>query len=69
MDRSFLRREWGAITFVLTVFAGVIIVPLALILNNQSPHQAVTAASASPTVSASATPATGPRTATPTPTR
>jgi len=38
VDRSFLRREWGAITFVVTVFAGAIIVPLALILNNQSPH-------------------------------
>jgi len=29
---SFLRREWGAVTFVLTVLLGIIIVPLALIL-------------------------------------
>jgi len=32
VNRSFLRREWGAITFVVTVFAGIIIVPIALVL-------------------------------------
>jgi hypothetical protein len=32
-----LRREWGAVTFVLTVIAGMIIVPLALYLANQGP--------------------------------
>jgi hypothetical protein len=32
VNRSFIRREWGAVTFVLTVFLGIIIVPLALIL-------------------------------------
>jgi hypothetical protein len=29
---SFVRQEWGAFSFVVTVFAGVIIVPLALLL-------------------------------------
>jgi hypothetical protein len=32
-----LRREWGAVTFVLTVIVGMIIVPLALLLANQGP--------------------------------
>jgi len=32
VNRSFIRREWGAVTFVLTVLLGIIIVPLALIL-------------------------------------
>ena len=32
MSWSFIRREWGAVTFVLTVLLGMIIVPLALIL-------------------------------------
>ena len=61
MDRSFLRREWGAVTFVLTVFAGVLIVPLALILNNQSPHQAVLPGNSTPTVSSSASAASASR--------
>jgi hypothetical protein len=32
-----LRREWGAVTFVLTVLVGMIVVPLALYLANQGP--------------------------------
>jgi hypothetical protein len=44
-----LRREWGAVTFVLTVLVGMIIVPLALLLANQGPGP-VTIPS-SPTVS------------------
>jgi hypothetical protein len=32
-----LRREWGAVTFVLTVIAGMIVVPLALYFANQGP--------------------------------
>jgi hypothetical protein len=32
-----LRREWGAVTFVLTVIVGMIVVPLALYLANQGP--------------------------------
>jgi hypothetical protein len=32
-----LRREWGAVTFVLTVIVGMIVVPLALYFNNQGP--------------------------------
>jgi len=34
---SVLRREWGAVTFVLTVLVGVILVPLALYLTNLGP--------------------------------
>jgi hypothetical protein len=72
VDRSFLRREWGAITFVLTVLAGVIIVPIALVVGNQSPHPAALVTSPTPTVSAPASPApaaaSAPRTTSPTPT-
>jgi len=32
-----LRREWGAVSFVLTVIAGMIVVPLALFFANQGP--------------------------------
>jgi len=32
-----LRGEWGAVTFVLTVVLGMIVVPLALYLANVSP--------------------------------
>jgi hypothetical protein len=32
-----LRREWGAVTFVLTVVVGMIVVPLALYLANSGP--------------------------------
>jgi hypothetical protein len=49
---SVLRREWGAVTFVLTVVVGMIVVPLALYFTNQGP-----AAIAAPPVSTS-TPAT-----------
>ncbi|HEV2029192.1 MAG TPA: hypothetical protein VGS16_11790 [Candidatus Dormibacteraeota bacterium] len=37
MNWAVLRREWGAVTFVLTVVVGMIIVPLALFLANQGP--------------------------------
>jgi quinol-cytochrome oxidoreductase complex cytochrome b subunit len=32
-----MRREWGAVTFVLTVVVGMIVVPLALFFANQGP--------------------------------
>ena len=37
MNWTFVRREWGAITFVLTVIVGMIVVPLALYFTNQGP--------------------------------
>ena len=37
MNWAVLRREWGAVTFVLTVVAGMIVVPLALYFANVSP--------------------------------
>ena len=36
MSWDFLRREWGAVTFVLTVLIGLVVVPLALYLGSQS---------------------------------
>ena len=57
---TFLRREWGAATFVATVVAGIVVVPVALYLANQSPTPAVvlpspSAASAARTASPAAT--------------
>jgi len=34
---TFVRREWGAVTFVLTVIVGMIVVPLALYFTNKGP--------------------------------
>ena len=42
MNWAVLRREWGAVTFVLTVIAGMIVVPLALYFANQGPGPIVT---------------------------
>jgi hypothetical protein len=55
---SFIRREWGAVTFVLTVLLGIVIVPLALYFGNQSP------APPAPTPTASAPAASAGRTTT-----
>ena len=68
MSWSFIRREWGAVTFVVTVFLGVIIVPLGLYFGNQSPTTSSTAASA-PVVSTPTATASAARTASPSPTR
>lgn len=37
MSWAFFRREWGAVTFVLTVVVGMIVVPLALYLAGVGP--------------------------------
>ena len=36
MNWPFIRREWGAVTFVVTVLIGIIVVPTALYFGNQS---------------------------------
>jgi hypothetical protein len=46
-------REWGAVTFVLTVLVGVIIVPIALVVGNKPPPPP-TLPNPSPTASAAA---------------
>lgn len=70
MSWSFIRREWGAVSFVLTVFLGVVIVPIGLYFGNQSPTTSGSAASAAaistPTATATASAA---RTVSPSPTR
>ena len=63
MNGEFFRREWGAVTFVLTVLIGVIVVPIALYFGNQNPPPPVTLVSPSP----SPTVATPARVSTPTP--
>ena len=42
MNWGALRGEWGAVTFVLTVIAGMIVVPLALYFANVSPGSIAT---------------------------
>ncbi len=37
MSWEFIRREWGAVTFVLTVVVGMVVVPLALYFANLGP--------------------------------
>ena len=58
MNWAFVRREWGAVTFVLTVFVGMIVVPLALYFTNQGPAPVsvpnITIASPSPSAASSA---------------
>lgn len=36
MNWSFVRREWGAVTFVVAVAIGLLVVPTALYFGNQS---------------------------------
>ena len=61
MNWSVLRKEWGAVTFVLTVLVGIIVVPLALYFLNQGP----TAIGAPPVTTASAARASTVETASP----
>lgn len=64
MNWSVLRREWGAVTFVLTVLVGMIVVPVALYLTNLGPGPV--AVPVVPTVSSAR--ASGAQLASPTPT-
>lgn len=66
MNRSFITREWGAVTFVLTVLVGILIVPIALVVGNRPPPPPALPSSPSPTVSAAASPSP---TVSPSPTR
>jgi hypothetical protein len=57
VNRSFIVREWGAVTFVLTVFLGIVIIPIALIIGNKPlPPPALSSPTPTPTVSAPASP-------------
>lgn len=73
MNWGLLRTEWGAVTFVLTVIAGMVVVPLALYFANLNPAPVATpeittvssarasgVASPTPTVSPSASPSVSP---------
>jgi len=58
-----LRREWGAVTFVLTVLVGMVLVPVALYLTNLSPKAIAT----TPITTASSARASGVASPTPSP--
>jgi hypothetical protein len=42
VNTQFVRREWGAVTFVLTVVVGMIVVPVALYFANTGPSPVTT---------------------------
>ncbi len=67
MSWAFVRREWGAVTFVLTVLVGMVVVPVALYLTNVGPSPVTGPAISSPTSSSAR--ASGVNTPTPTPTK
>lgn len=52
MSWAFVRREWGAVTFVLTVLIGMVVVPVALYFTNVGPSP-VTGPTPSPTTASS----------------
>ena len=68
MNWSFIKREWGAVSFVITVAVGVIIVPLGLYFGNQSPTAGVTATGAAVSLPTATASASAPRAASPSPT-
>ena len=66
MNWGVLRREWGAVTFVLTIIAGMIVVPLALYFANVGPSPVAapaltTSSSARASTVASPTPSPSPK--------
>lgn len=69
MNWAFVRREWGAVVFVVTVLIGIIVVPTALILNKQqaSPANAVLVQTPTPTASPSGAGASASPSGSPTP--
>jgi hypothetical protein len=64
VNRSFLIREWGAVTFVVTVFLGIVIVPIALVAGNHPPPPSSIATPAPASPARTVSPAVSP---TPTP--
>jgi hypothetical protein len=61
VNAAFVRREWGAVTFVLTVLVGAVAVPVALFLGNHAPAaQGTIPARPAPAVSVSASPSASP---------
>ncbi|HEX9561246.1 MAG TPA: hypothetical protein VGA76_08430 [Candidatus Dormibacteraeota bacterium] len=64
MSWSFVRREWGAVTFVLTVLVGMVVVPVALFFTNVAPSPVLGPA----ITTASSARASGVSSPTPTPT-
>jgi hypothetical protein len=66
---DFLRREWGAISFLIVTALGVVVVPIGLNLNHRNfgpPAETLVAPSAAPSTSPSAAASPSPA-ASPTP--
>lgn len=70
MNWPFVRKEWGAISFVLAVIVGVIAVPVALVFHNDSTRGTTLnqpAHISTPAASPTASPGASSPTASPTP--
>ena len=69
MNQSFLRREWGAVAFLVATALGIIVVPIGLNLNKRNvPAATESLISTSPGVSPGSSPAASASpTATPSP--
>jgi hypothetical protein len=65
---QFLRREWGAATFVVTVVAGLVAVPIALVVGGNGPSAPVNVpVASSPRTASAPSTATPAQTASPSP--
>jgi hypothetical protein len=62
LNREFLRREWGAVSFLIVTALGIVVVPIGLNLNRQSLPTAGTnlVAPASPSSEVSPSPVVSP---------
>ena len=53
MNNEFLRREWGAVSFLIVTALGIVVVPVGLNLRGSPTRAAVTLSSPSPNPSPS----------------
>lgn len=58
MNNEFLRREWGAVSFLIVTALGIVVVPIGLNLRGGTTPAAVTLSSPSPSPSPSPSGAT-----------
>lgn len=68
MNWAFVRREWGAVTFIVTVIVGMVVVPLALYFANQGPGPLTIPPANTASSAASSAHVASPANTTPTPT-
>ncbi|MHB8509184.1 MAG: hypothetical protein ACYDGR_11140 [Candidatus Dormibacteria bacterium] len=63
MNNDFLRREWGAVSFLVVTALGIVVVPVGLSLNRHTvytPPESLVGSSPSPLPSPQPSPSSGP---------